>query len=112
MIANKIFRINAWRTGQSGWRSLVALAGILVLTTTLAGRTFAVQVIHRPTAASSAEKAKIQHRDKQKTRSAPATIAVRPFYVLVIEHVVEPEQKPLFSAHIDDCRYNRPPPRS
>jgi anti-sigma-K factor RskA len=112
MIARKIFRMDAWKARLKCWRSLVALAGIVVLTTTLVGRTFEVQLNHRPAVSSSAEKAKIQHRDKQKTRSSPATIAARPFYLLVIEDAVEPEQTPPLSAHVDDCLYNRPPPRS
>lgn len=111
MMAARIFRIDASGARRNGWRSLVALAGIVALTTTLAGRTFEVQLNHRPTVASTAEKAKIQHRDKQKTRSSAAVIAVRPFYLLVIEDATEPEQRPPLSAHVDDCLYNRPPPR-
>ena len=111
-MAREIFQVDAWKARLNCWRSLVALTGIVVLTTTLAGRTFEVQLSHRPAVSSSAEKAKIQHRDKQKTRSSPATMAVRPFYLLVIEDAVEPEQKPPLSAQVDDCLYNRPPPHS
>ena len=111
MIATKIFGLRSREAGQGVWRSLVALAGIIALTTTLAGRTFEVQLTHRTSVVASAEKAKIQHRDKQKSRSSAAAPAVRPFYLLVIEDAIEPEQKPPVSAHVDDCLYNRPPPQ-
>jgi hypothetical protein len=111
-IATKIFGRRRASTARQLWRPLVALAGIVILTATLAGRTFEVQLTHRPSVAASAEKAKIQHRDKQKTRPSPAVPAARPFYLLVVEDAVEAEQNAPLSIHIDDCLYNRPPPRS
>jgi|GEM_PF-3521848 hypothetical protein len=111
MIASRIFRINGWRVGPGSMRLLVALVGIVVLTTTLAARTFEVELHHRCAVSSTAEKAKIQHRDKQKTRPSPAAPATRPFYLLVIEDAVEVEQNPPLPVHVDECLYNRPPPR-
>lgn len=102
---------NLWGRLPS-WRSQVALLGIVVLTTSLAARTFEVQLNHRPTVSSTAERAKIQHRDKQKTRPSPSAPVARPFYLLVIEDAVEAEENPPLPVHVDDCLYNRPPPRS
>ena len=110
-IATRIFGLRSGKTRQGSWRSIVAVAGIFVLTATLAGRTFEVQLTHFTSIAANAEKAKIQHRDKQKSRSSPATPVVRPFYLLVIEDAVEPEQTPPLFAHVDECLYNRPPPQ-
>ena len=101
---------------RGGWkvfcRSLVALAGILVLTTTLANRTFEVRLNTRPSASSPGDRAKIQHRDKQGTRWSPKPATIHPFYLPVVEDAVEPEQEVVVSVHVDDCLYNRPPPRS
>jgi len=90
MIATKIFGLRSGKAGPGSWRSLVALASIT----------------------ASGEKAKIQHRDNQKSRSSQAVSAVRPLYLLVTEAAIEPEQKPPLSVHVDQCRYNRPPPQA
>jgi len=90
----------------------MALLGILALTTSLVSRTFEVRLSRRPSVSTTAEKAKIQHRDKKGARWSPSTASTQPFYLLVVDDAVEPEQKPLLSAHVDDCLYNRPPPRS
>lgn len=112
MIATKIFGLRSGKAGPGSWRSLVALAAIVVLTATLAGRTFEVQLTHCTSITASGEKAKIQHRDNQKSRSSQAVSAVRPLYLLVTEAAIEPEQKPPLSVHVDQCRYNRPPPQA
>jgi len=98
--------------GRGFYRSLVALAGILVLTTTLASRTFEVQLHTRTSLSVAGDKAKIQHREKQGSRWSPTLTSIRPFYLPVIENAVEPEQEILVSVDVDDCLYNRPPPRS
>jgi len=112
MIATKIFGLRSGKAGPGSWRSLVALAGIVVLTATLAGRTFEAQLTHRTSITASGEKAKIQHRDNQKSRSSQAVSAVRPLHLLVTEAAIEPEQKPPLSVHVDQCLYNRPPPQA
>jgi len=93
-------------------RCLIALLGILVLTVSLAGRTFDTHLTTRTGITSQSEKAKIQHRDKSGSQWAPALDHAEPFYVAVCSEAVEPEQEPLLSAHVDDCLYNRPPPLS
>ena len=102
----------SWRSGRVFFRSVVALAGIVVLTMTLANRTFEVQLHSRTSVSVSGDKAKIQHREKQGSRWSPTLTSIRPFYLPVIEHAVEPEQEVLVSVDVDDCLYNRPPPRS
>jgi hypothetical protein len=91
-------------------RSLVALLGILVLTVSLAGRTFSTSLHRQTTVTSQGEKERVQNRDKNGLKWAPALNRAEPFYVPVCSHAVEPEQEPLLSPHVDDCLYNRPPP--
>ena len=93
-------------------RCLVALLGILVLTVSLAGRTFNTNLHRQAAVTSKSEKERVQHRDKNGSQWAPALKRVERFYVAVCSEVVEPEQEPLLSAHVDDCLYNRPPPLS
>ncbi len=93
-------------------RCLVALLGILVLTVSLAGRTFDTDLHRQTTVTSQGEKERIQHRDKSGSQWAPALDRMEPFYVAVCSEAVEPEQEPLLSPHVDDCLYNRPPPLS
>src|SRR5215470_8592923 len=93
-------------------RCLVALVGILVLTVSLAGRTFDTHFTTRTTISSESEKAKIQHRDKSSSQWTPVPDVAEAFYVAVCCDAVEPEQEPLLSPHVDDCLYNRPPPLS
>ena len=112
MFATKIFGMRDWDRCSTLCRSLVALAGILVLTTTLASRTFEVRLNNRPSVCSPGDRAKIQHRDKQGSRWSPKLASIHPFYLPVVEDAVEPEQEVLVSVHVDDCLYNRPPPRS
>jgi hypothetical protein len=95
---------------RSSLRCLVALLGILILTVSLAGRTFDLKVHNQTSVVSQPQKAKIQHRDKSGSQWAPALDRLEPFYVAVCSDEVEPEQEPLLSPHVDDCLYNRPPP--
>jgi hypothetical protein len=94
------------------WRCLVALLGILVLTVSLAGRTFNTNLHRQAAVTSESEKERVQHRDRGGLQWTPALKRVERFYVAVCSQVVEPEQEPLLSAHVDDCLYNRPPPLS
>jgi hypothetical protein len=93
-------------------RGLVAFLTIFILTVSLAGRTFDPNLHSRTSVASQTDKAKIQHRHKSGSQWAPALDLLKPFYVAVCSQAVDPEQEPLFSPHVDDCLYNRPPPLS
>ena len=93
-------------------RTLIAILGIVVLTTTLASRTADVTV-HRLTCATSpTQKAKIQHRNDDGARWAPPALSAEPFYLAVSPRRVEVQQAPLLPTHVDASLYDRPPPRS
>src|ERR1700745_24057 len=81
-------------------RCLVALLGILVLTVSLAGRTFDTHLHRQTTVTSQGEKERVQHRDKSESQWAPALDRVEPFYVAICSEAVEPEQEPLLSPHV------------
>ena len=100
------------KTAVSSGRCLVVSLAIVTLTISLAGRTFDTNLQTHATVSSQAEKAKIQHRDKSGSQWTPVLDRIELFYVAVCSQAVEPEQEPLLSAHVDDCLYNRPPPRS
>ena len=93
-------------------RCLVAFLAMLTLTVSLAGRTFDTNLQTHTSVSSQAEKAKIQHRDKSGSQWTPVLDRIEPFYAVVCSQAVEPEEEPLLSPHVDDCLYNRPPPRS
>lgn len=93
------------------WRAFVSLFGVIALTVTLAGRTFDVRVCSRPSVSLQSEKAKIQHRDKNGAQWSPPRPSLEPFYIAVCSEAVQPEQEPPLPGQIDDCLYNRPPPR-
>ena len=106
------FRFPRRRRGRKFSRCLVALLGILVLTVSLAGRTFDTNLHRQTTVTSQSEKERVQHRDKSGSQWAPALDRVEPFYVAVCSEAVEPEQEPLLAALVHECLYNRPPPLS
>jgi hypothetical protein len=94
------------------WQRLIAVAAIVVLSATLASRTVDVKFHRQTTVTSQAQKAKIQHRDKDGACWAPPVATSEPFYLAVSACPVEGTDDPPLPVRVDDVRYNRPPPRS
>src|SRR5580700_1148893 len=91
-------------TGRKGAfphsRCLIAVAAVVVLCATLASRTVDVTFHRQTTVTSQAQKAKIQHRDKDGARWAPPVATVEPFYLAVSPRPVESSDDPLLPVRV------------
>lgn len=91
---------------------LIVFLAIAVLTVSLATRTVDVHIFRQTSVTSSVQKAKIQHRDQDGARWLPPVVIIEPFYLALSSRAIEPDKEPPVVARVDDCLYNRPPPRS
>jgi len=87
----------------------VAVASLSI---TLADRVFHQSGSNVPTARSNSENAKIQHRDRLAQHwSAPLKTVHLPSPPAFVARIAFPEED-LPGTEIDNCVYNRPPPRA
>ena len=93
-------------------RWLIVFFAIAVVTVSLATRTVDVHIFRQTSVTSSVQKAKTQHRDQDGAQWLPPVVIIEPFYLALSSRVIEPEDDPPVVARVDDCLYNRPPPRS
>jgi hypothetical protein len=93
-------------------RWVVVSLGIVALTISLASRTFDLRLSTQTSVTSQAQRATIQHRDRDAFGWAPVLANSEPFYLSVSPQPVAPETTPILSEEVDDCLYTRPPPLS
>jgi hypothetical protein len=93
-------------------RGLLICLACVALVVSLASRIIQLSVAENPTAQADSPKAKIQHLNKDAAQWSAPVASFLLFWLAVTS--VEPvsEHKSLLSLHLDNCLYNRPPPRS
>jgi hypothetical protein len=95
---------------HSQWRGLVFFCVTLALCVSLASRTVDLKLSDRPTVTSSAQKAKIQHLDKDAFGWSSPVSAFTIFLALAPHTEAMVEENVVSSLEVDTCLYNRPPP--
>ena len=94
------------------WRGVLFFSVTLALCVSLASRTINLRIADHPTVTSSAQKAKIQHLDKDAFGwSSPVSVFTL-FLALAPHTEAMLEEYPVVSHDVDTCLYNRPPPLS
>ena len=96
----------------SHWRGLTFFCVTLALCVSLASRTVDLKIADRPTVASSTQKAKIQHLDKDAFGWSSPVSGFALFLALAPHAEAMVEEHLVFSHDVDTCLYNRPPPLS
>ena len=94
------------------WQGALFFCVALSLCVSLASRTVNLRISDHPTVANSAQKAKIQHLDKDAFGWSSPVSAFALFLALAPHTEAMVEERPVLSHDVDTCLYNRPPPLS